>query len=258
MDIAYSLVMTAPCQPVPAFIQLASHPLRWQLITELSGSDYRVRELVARTGHPQNLISYHLRLLRDSGLITSTHSSHDRRDSYYHLNLQHCAEQLAAAGPALHPALHMKPSPPASQIDPSTSVLFVCTGNSARSAIAEALLRHHTEGQLHVTSAGTRPRNHMHPNTARVLRREYGIDIAGQQPRHLDQIDTADFTYVITLCDKAREQCPDFAHHPGHIHWSIPDPSTATGAASYSAFEHTTTDLNTRIRHLQAVLNRRS
>jgi protein-tyrosine-phosphatase/DNA-binding transcriptional ArsR family regulator len=246
--------MTAPCQSVPTFIQLAAHPLRWQLITELADSDYRVRELAARTGQPQNLISYHLRMLRDNDLITNTRSSHDRRDSYYHLDLQHCAQLLAAAGPALHPGLQTQPTRTAPVPPLGTSVLFVCTGNSARSAIAEALLRHHTGGQLHVTSAGTRPRNRMHPNTARVLHRDYGIDIAGQQPRHLDNIDTADFTFVITLCDKAREACPDFVDHPSHLHWSIPDPATANG---YPAFERTATEINTRIHYLRAVLNRR-
>ncbi|SHS90804.1 Uncharacterised protein [Mycobacteroides abscessus subsp. abscessus] len=75
-----------------------------------------MRELVARTGHIQNLISYHLRLLRKSGVITSTRSSHDARDSYYHLDLQHCAEQPAAAGPVLH---LKPPPPPTDQIDPS-------------------------------------------------------------------------------------------------------------------------------------------
>ncbi|WP_343571490.1 ArsR family transcriptional regulator [Mycobacterium sp.] len=221
---------------MPAFIQLAAHPLRWQLITALSTGDYRVRELVARTNQPQNLISYHLRLLRDSGLITSTRSSRSSRDSYYHLNLQHCADQLAAAGPALHPGLQMTPSPPAEQLDASASVLFVCTGNSARSAIAEALLRHLVRGRLHVTSAGTKPRNSMHANISRVLRQEYGIDIAGQRPRHLDRVDTADFTHIITLCDKARENCPDFNDHPGHLHWSIPDPVTADDHDSYPHF----------------------
>lgn len=254
MDIPYSVVMPTPCQSMPAFIQLAAHPLRWQLITALSSGDHRVRELAARTHQPQNLISYHLRLLRDSGLIASTRSSHDRRDSYYHLNLQHCADQLAAAGPALHPGLHMTPSPPTDQLDASASVLFVCTGNSARSPIAEALLRHHVGERLHVTSAGTKPRNYMHTNTSRVLRQEYGIDITGQQPRHLNRVDTANFTHIITLCDKARENCPDFNNHPGHHHWSIPDPATANHRDSYPAFQHIANEINTRVHYLQATL----
>ncbi len=89
----------------PAFLRLAAHPLRWRLLDELAGGDHRVRELVALVGEPQNLVSYHLRLLRDGGLVTTTRSTFDGRDSYYHLDLDRCAQALAGAGAALHPRL---------------------------------------------------------------------------------------------------------------------------------------------------------
>ena len=97
----------------PEFVRLAGHPVRWRLLTALAGGDLRVRELVALTGEPQNLVSYHLRLLRDGGLVTASRSSFDGRDSYYHLALERCAEGLAATGAALHPALHpaLRPVP---------------------------------------------------------------------------------------------------------------------------------------------------
>src|SRR3954453_15514498 len=110
----------------PAFLRLAAHPVRWQLLTRLSESDYRVRELVARGDQPQNLVSYHLRLLRSGGLVTSTRSSFDGRDSYYHLDLDRCAAALAAVGVALHPALRLDPEPAAPVAErkrPRTSVL---------------------------------------------------------------------------------------------------------------------------------------
>ncbi|WP_246005264.1 ArsR/SmtB family transcription factor [[Actinomadura] parvosata] len=91
--------------PTPAFLRLAAHPLRWRLLSELAASDYRVRELVDLVGEPQNLVSYHLRLLRDGGLVSARRSTHDARDSYYHLDLARCADALAATANALHPAL---------------------------------------------------------------------------------------------------------------------------------------------------------
>jgi protein-tyrosine-phosphatase len=135
-------------------------------------------------------------------------------------------------------------------------VLFVCTGNSARSPIAEALLRHHTAGRVDVTSAGSRPKPRLHSNAVRVLREAFSIDAAGQRPRHLDAVAGSRFDHVITLCDKAREACPEFPHDPRRIHWSIPDPATAgeTDQASYPAFQDAASEINTRIRHLLPVL----
>src|SRR5215218_3121759 len=146
----------------PAFVRLAGHPLRWELLSVLGESDYRVRELADRVGQPQNLVSYHLRALRDGGLVTARRSSFDGRDSYYHLDLDRCADALTDSGAALHPALRRHatvPIPPVEALRPRpVAVLFVCTGNSARSTIAEALLRHRTAGQVTAESAGSRPR----------------------------------------------------------------------------------------------------
>lgn len=243
----------------PAFVRLVAHPLRWQLLTTLADSDYRVRELVTRVGQPQNLVSYHLRLLRAGGLVTATRSSFDGRDSYYHLDLDHCAYALAETGAALHPALSRAPAPPIArsrQRSRRAAVLFVCTGNSARSPMAEALLRHHAADTVTVTSAGSRPKPHLHPNAVRVLEERFGIDVTGQQPRHLDTLAGRRFDHVITLCDKVRETCPEFPDHPRRSHWSIPDPATASdaGQAGYPAFELTAADIDTRVRHLLPVL----
>jgi protein-tyrosine-phosphatase/DNA-binding transcriptional ArsR family regulator len=239
----------------PAFVRLAGHPLRWQLLTALAGSDYRVRELVTLVDQPQNLVSYHLRLLRDGGLVTATRSTFDGRDSYYHLDLDRCADALAAAGTALHPALRTQAASPARPAGGGRiAVLFVCTGNSARSPIAEALLRHHTGGRVRAASAGTRPQPQLHPDTVRVLRESFGIDVAGRLPRHVDMVARHRFDHVITLCDKAREACPAFDHSPRRAHWSIPDPAGDTERDSYLAVHRTATDLDTRIRHLLPTL----
>jgi ArsR family transcriptional regulator, arsenate/arsenite/antimonite-responsive transcriptional repressor / arsenate reductase (thioredoxin) len=247
-------------QDLPVFLRLAAHPLRWRLLTALTTGDYRVRELVALLDQPQNLVSYHLRLLRAGGLVTAARSSFDGRDSYYHLDLDHCARALADAGAALHPALRLEPAPPASAIAykrPPAAVLFICTGNSARSPIAEALLRHHTGGQVEVTSAGSHPRPHVHPGAVQMLREEYGVDVADRRPRHLDTVVGHRFDRVISLCDKVREVCPEFPDDPRRTHWSIPDPATAGDAdqAGYPAFRRTAAEINTRIRYLLPVLN---
>jgi len=256
----HPMVLSGQAAAPPVFVRLAAHPLRWRLLTELAHSDYRVRELVARIDQPQNLVSYHLRLLREDGLVTATRSSFDGRDSYYHLDLDRCAEALTDSGAALHPALRQNAAPPVppagQQRSRQIAVLFVCTGNSARSPIAEALLRHHTAQHVTVTSAGSRPKPGLHPNTIRVLRDAFDIDVANQQTRHLDTLSGHRFDHVITLCDRAREACPEFAHNPRRIHWSISDPATAgdTDQASYPAFQRTAGDIDTRIRHLLPLL----
>jgi len=243
--------MALSSRTAPAFVRLAAHPLRWRLLAELAGSDYRVRELTTLVAEPQNLVSYHLRLLRDGGLVTATRSSFDGRDSYYHLDLDRCADALAGTGAALHPALRMMPAtPPDLGRSPGLSVLFVCTGNSARSPIAEALLRHRTGGRVEVTSAGNRPKPGYHPDAVRVLHDEFGIDVSGRRPRHVNTLTGHRFDYVISLCDKAREACPEFPDQPRRVHWSIPDPT----GSSYPTFQHTAAGIDARVRHLLPVL----
>jgi protein-tyrosine-phosphatase/DNA-binding transcriptional ArsR family regulator len=247
--------MTLPGHPTPSFLGLAAHPLRWRLLTELAGSDYRVRELTERVGQPQNLVSYHLRLLRGSGLVTSRRSNFDARDSYYHLDLDRCATALNSTATALHPALSVgrPPAPLTSAGRPGrTRVLFACTGNSARSPIAEALLRHHSGADgTEVTSAGSHPKPHVHPHAVRVLREAFGVEIADRRPQQLHVVAGRRFDYVITLCDKVREVRPHFAGHPRSVHWSMPDPADQ---GDYAAFSRIATQIHTRIRHLLPVL----
>ncbi len=243
---------------VPAFIRLADHPVRWRLLTELAASDQRVRELVERLAQPQNLISYHLRLLRDEGLVTARQSSHDGRDSYYHLDPDRCADGLAAAGASLHPTLRRAAPESHQPMTTAPRVLFVCTGNSARSPIAEALLRHHTEGRIVVASAGISPKARIHPHAVRALRECFDIDIHDQSPRAIDELvwpgPGAVSGRVVTLCDKAREHLP-VGGGWRRTHWSIPDPADVPGSARYASFVATATDIDTRVRHLVPTLD---
>jgi ArsR family transcriptional regulator, arsenate/arsenite/antimonite-responsive transcriptional repressor / arsenate reductase (thioredoxin) len=237
----------------PAFVRLAAHPLRWRLLTELAASDRRVRELVELVGEPQNLVSYHLRLLRDGELVAARRSSYDARDSYYRLDLDRCAQALRAVGVALHPSLRLELAPAPATTNagrsPRRRVLFTCTGNSARSPIAEALLRHRAGGRVDVTSAGSHPRPRIHPNAVRVLRMHCGgIDVDEQRPRHLNTVTGRRFDFVISLCDRVREVDIQFRDRPRRIHWSIPDP------ADYPDFERAAAEIDTRIRYLLPVL----
>jgi len=241
--------MQADVSP-PAFLRLAGNPLRWRLLAELARSDLRVNELCALVDEPQNAVSYHLGRLRTGGLVSMRRSSADGRDSYYRIELPRCAQLLAATGAALHPGLATGPAAPAAGRARATPirVLFLCTGNSVRSQIAEAFLDAAAAGRVVVASAGSDPKP-VHPNTVRVMR-EYGIDLSGRRSRHLDELTGSHFDYVISLCDKLREICPEFTGSET-IHWSIPDPAAeGSRRSSYPAFRAVAADLQTRIHFL--------
>jgi ArsR family transcriptional regulator, arsenate/arsenite/antimonite-responsive transcriptional repressor / arsenate reductase (thioredoxin) len=246
---------------LPDFLQLTGHPLRWQLLGELAQSDRMVHELTGLVGQPQNLVSYHLGKLRDARLVSARRSSADRRDAYYTVDLTRVGDLLSATGGALHPGLRLAhpPSSLGSSAPGTVRVLFLCTGNSARSQMAEALARVRSGGLVEAYSAGSHPKP-LHPNAVRVMRDEHGIDVAGQASKHLDAFAGQRFDRVISLCDRVREVCPEFPGQPENIHWSIPDPAAgdADDEASYPAFQETGAELETRIGFLLAALTDRT
>ena len=233
----------------PRFLWLAGHPLRWKLLSELARSDRRVGELCALAGRRQSLVSYHLRQLRDGGLVSMRRSAADGRDTYYVLDLARCGELLSSTGVSLHPALAPTPRPRAARERSSAParVLFLCTGNSARSQIAEALTERLSDGAVSAASAGSHPKP-LHPNAVRVMRAR-GIDLSGRRSKHLSAFATQRFDHVISLCDRVREVCPEFPGGPDLIHWSIPDPAREPGSdeETLPAFIRTATELHTRI-----------
>jgi ArsR family transcriptional regulator, arsenate/arsenite/antimonite-responsive transcriptional repressor / arsenate reductase (thioredoxin) len=271
--------MTVSDRAVPRVVRLLADPVRWRLACELARGDHRVRELVAATGHPQNLVSYHLRQLRDGGLVTARRSSFDARDTYYRLNLDGCAEALAGAANSLHPGLAplagraaladlgMAPSPATESVPgtrsgsrtqpgpgPGHRVLSLGTGKSTRSPMAEALLRHRAGQRVLTMSAGIRPKP-VHQTAVAVLRDRYRIDLSGHRATHVETVVGQRFDYVISLCDRAREACPEFEGRPERVHWSLPDPAAGEdGLAGLAAFERTAADLDTRIRFLLPAL----
>ena len=238
----------------PSFLRLAGHPVRWRLLRELAQSDLRVGELCSVLELPQNLVSYHLGRLRAERVVSRRRSTADGRDSYYLLELDRCGELLADTGAALHPGLRLTPptAHPGGGRAPrrSVRVLFLCTGNSARSQIAEALVEHLSGGKVAGYSAGSHPKP-LHRNAVRVMR-ERGIDIGGRRSKHLSEFSGRRFDYVITLCDRVREVCPEFPGHPDLVHWSIPDPAREGSGEkeTYPAFRRTADELATRIAFL--------
>ncbi|MBP6669464.1 MAG: arsenate reductase ArsC [Gemmatimonadales bacterium] len=133
-------------------------------------------------------------------------------------------------------------------------VLILCTGNSARSQIAEALLAHKGAGRFEVVSAGSRPAGRVNPFAVQVLG-EAGIRWEGKVPRGLDGLETQRWDFVITVCDRAREACPIFPGTPILAHWAMPDPAEVEGTEEVKrrAFQDTMVTLGRRIDLLLAL-----
>ena len=128
-------------------------------------------------------------------------------------------------------------------------VLFLCTGNSARSQMAEAILRQMSHGAIDVESAGSNPEPDIHPMARDALSR-IGIDVGHQQPKSWNRFVDESFDYVITVCDRSAERCPVFPGDPEQIHWSLEDPAAVAGSAEYRqrAFDHVANQLVNRLR----------
>jgi arsenate reductase len=127
-------------------------------------------------------------------------------------------------------------------------VLILCTGNSARSQMAEGLLRRDAGDRFEVFSAGVEP-SHVRPQAVEVMR-EAEIDISGHRSKSVDEFAGQEFDYVITVCDNANERCPVFPGKTEHIHWSFDDPAAATGdeAAKLAVFRWVRDEIRQRLR----------
>jgi len=136
-------------------------------------------------------------------------------------------------------------------------VLFLCTGNSARSIIGAALLEQIGGDAFDVHSAGTQPRG-VNPYTLRVLA-QAGVDASGERSKHVSEYESQSFDYVITVCDAAAEQCPLFPGAPARIHWSFTDPAALEGTddEKLAAFRRTLREMQARVSTFVAVARRR-
>jgi protein-tyrosine-phosphatase/DNA-binding transcriptional ArsR family regulator len=246
------------------FLRLIADETRWLIVRMLALSDLRVGEIGAALQLPANALSYHLKRLRAAGVLRDRHSSADARDVYYHLEVDRLRTLYASAGDGLYPGLFALSSggESAGAAEPAGAsagaskplsrpmrVLFLCTHNSARSQIAEALLRQMGGDQVEVYSAGSAP-TEVHPDAIATLQ-ALGVDTTGPYVKSMDQFLGESFDYIITVCDRVRDICPAFPGDPAQAHWSIADPVVIEDPDERAkAFRVVAVELQTRIRYL--------
>lgn len=189
-------------------------PHRLAMVEALWISDRSPTELRAVTGLPSNLLSFHLDVLEQAGLVRRHRSQGDRRRRYVAL----ITDPIDVLGTRRVP-------------DWSGPVLFVCTRNAARSQLAAALWTA-TTGER-ALSAGTEPAGRVHPLAIEVAR-SHGLDLSGAAPLSYEQVGT-DVGLVVSVCDRARESSMPLA--VPLLHWSVPDPVGGRRAAFERAFD---------------------
>lgn len=252
----------APQPEVATFLRALADETRLAIIQLLAVGDLRSSEIGGRLRLPTNALAYHVKQLRAAGLLRERRSSADARDVYHRLDLDRLSSLYVEAGNLLHPALgpasadstHGWAARDKQRSAPGVPlrVLFLCTHNSARSQLAEALMRRMGGEQVEVYSAGSLP-TEVHPDTITVLR-ELGIDGSGLNAKALDRFVGESFDYVITVCDRVRDVCPAFIGDPHKAHWSFPDPVVVEDSEQrLKAFRQVASELQTRIRYLLAL-----
>jgi protein-tyrosine-phosphatase len=198
--------------------------------------------------------------LRLQRLVTERRSTADARDVYYSLELARFREDYFESGRSLHPALELPAngthSQPETSEHPPARVLFLCTHNSARSQMAEGLLRKIGGDQVQVFSAGSEPAA-VHPLAVKVMA-DIGIDLSLHWVKDLHAFAGQDFDYIVTVCDRVREVCPVFPGDPQRIHWSFPDPAAIEGdlQTREKGFLQTAQQLKVRIEYLLLMIRR--
>jgi protein-tyrosine-phosphatase len=128
-------------------------------------------------------------------------------------------------------------------------VLFLCTGNSARSVLAEYILRARGKGRFESYSAGSHPAGRVNPFAVEVLDKYYGIDASAARSKSWEEYQGMKFDFVITVCDRARETCPIWPGQPIIAHWGSPDPAAFDGTDDQKRrhFLDVATQINSRI-----------
>ncbi len=239
------------------------HPGRlavFRLLMRFAPQGVRPTEIAEALGLKQNTLSHHLADLTASGLVTVTRQG---RSLHYAVDLDttegligYLALDVGRARPDLVAPLlfaHKDAAPmTAPHRDTNFDVLFICSGNSARSIFAEALLRDLGNGKFQAFSAGTRPGTALNPFALEILKRN-GHDVSGLRSKHISEFQQPDspvMDFVFTVCDTAAaEECPPWPGQPITGHWGLPDPVKASGTDAEKAlvFAQTYAALRRRI-----------
>ncbi|NQX14220.1 helix-turn-helix domain-containing protein [Microbacteriaceae bacterium VKM Ac-2855] len=195
-----------------------SEPARLRIVDLLSLGDLSPTEVQVAVGMPSNLVAHHLRVLETAGILSRARSESDGRRSYVRL--------IPGAFDRLAPEPLRVPG----------RVVFVCTANSARSQLAEALWR--SRSDIPVASAGTHPADAVNEAAIRAAAR-HGLDIAPSRPQQVGEVlESRDF--VVTVCDRAHEELGG----TDDLHWSVPDPARV---GTDDAFDVALADLRARV-----------
>ncbi len=198
--------------------------MRLAIVEALGCCDRSPVELGTKLGTGSNLLAHHLDVLESVGLIERFRSGGDGRRRYVHLRREALVGLIDV------------------QTAPAASALFICSANSARSQLAEALWRSLAGGEC--CSAGTNPAERVHPGAVAAAHRA-GLDISSAQPQQLDDLDMRP-DVIVTVCDRAHEE---LTVGDDWLHWSIPDPAED---GSPEAFDSVIAELTTRIEALLA------
>ena len=221
------------------------HPGRlavFRLLMRFAPQGVRPTEIAGALGLKQNTLSHHLADLTASGLVQVERKG---RSLLYSVDLDategligYLALDVGRARPDLLSPLLAAHKDTTAMIDTDFDVLFICSGNSARSIFAEALLRDLGKGKFQAFSAGTRPNTELNPFALDVLRRN-GHDVAGLRAKHVSEFQkpaSIKMDFVFTVCDTAAaEECPPWPGQPISGHWGLPDPVKADGTDAEKA-----------------------
>lgn len=230
------------------------HPGRlavFRLLMRFAPQGVRPTEIAGALDLKPNTLSHHLSALEQAGLIGADRQGRNLYYSVRMYQLSDLIDYLITDMGRGRPELTTVVTKENDMADRPWNVLFLCSGNSARSILAEAILRDAGKGRFNAFSAGTRPGTALNPHAVAVLARA-GLDVSDLRAKHLSEFQTPDaprMDFVFTVCDTAAlEECAPWPGQPMTAHWGLADPVKAVGTEGEKALAFTTAFANLRRR----------